>query len=180
MGRESTLDARPSTTHDPRHTTYDHPRPTTHDHSQRFRRSTAISRILSPTRSRSLATTQGDDHSSSPVIAGGIMRPTRRLRADHPQTPPYWVLLRAGFSLPLVLRRARCALTAPFQPYSPPRGLPEGLPRRSTLRAPRRAVCFLCHFPSGHPDRGLPGALPYGVRTFLPVRPSKRTNAAVV
>ena len=32
------------------------------------------------------------------------------------------------------------------------------------------AVCFLCHFPSGRPDRGLPGALPSGVRTFLPTR----------
>jgi hypothetical protein len=30
------------------------------------------------------------------------------------------------------------------------------------------AVCFLCHCPSGHPDRALPGALPCGVRTFLP------------
>ena len=32
-----------------------------------------------------------------------------------------------------------------------------------------RAVFFLCHFPSGCPDRGLPGALPCGVRTFLSV-----------
>jgi hypothetical protein len=30
------------------------------------------------------------------------------------------------------------------------------------------AVYFLCHCPSGCPDRGLPGALPCGVRTFLP------------
>src|SRR5262249_60270524 len=30
------------------------------------------------------------------------------------------------------------------------------------------AVCFLCHCPSGCPDRALPGALPCGVRTFLP------------
>ena len=29
------------------------------------------------------------------------------------------------------------------------------------------AVYFLCHFPSGCPDRALPGALPCGVRTFL-------------
>src|SRR5207249_4817260 len=33
--------------------------------------------------------------------------------------------------------------------------------------ARKRAVCFLCHFPSGRPDRELPGALPCGVRTFL-------------
>jgi hypothetical protein len=31
---------------------------------------------------------------------------------------PYLVLLRAGFCLPPVLPRARCALTAPFHPYS--------------------------------------------------------------
>jgi hypothetical protein len=30
------------------------------------------------------------------------------------------------------------------------------------------AVYFLCHCPSGCPDRELPGALPCGVRTFLP------------
>ena len=30
------------------------------------------------------------------------------------------------------------------------------------------AVCFLCHCPSSCPDRVLPGALPCGVRTFLP------------
>jgi hypothetical protein len=33
------------------------------------------------------------------------------------------------------------------------------------------AVCFLCHYPSGHPARALPGALPFGVRTFLPPPP---------
>ena len=59
-----------------------------------------------------------DDHSSSPAITGGIKRPTRRLRTGRPRsTPPYLVLLRAGFCLPPVLPRARCALTAPFHPY---------------------------------------------------------------
>jgi hypothetical protein len=37
--------------------------------------------------------------------------------------------------------------------------------------APASAVCFLCHFPSSCPDRALPGALPCGVRTFLPPSP---------
>ena len=133
---------------------------------QRFRRRATVSRILCPAPSRSLATAPGDDHSSSPVITGGVVRPTRKPRADHPRTPPYLVLLRAGFSLPLTLQRARCALTAPFQPYLSTDG--------------RRAVCFLCHFPSGHPDRGLPGALPYGVRTFLPACSPRRAHAAVV
>ena len=31
--------------------------------------------------------------------------------------PPYLVLLRTGFTLPLALPQARCALTAPFHPY---------------------------------------------------------------
>src|SRR5438552_17367348 len=35
------------------------------------------------------------------------------------RTSPYLVLLRAGFCLPPVLPRARCALTAPFHPYPP-------------------------------------------------------------
>ena len=42
------------------------------------------------------------------------------------------------------------------------------------------AVCFLCHFPSGRPDRGLPGALPSGVRTFLPARRHSVTPRAAV
>jgi hypothetical protein len=97
-----------------------------------------------------------DDHSSSPVIAEGVKQPTRKLRTGRPRTLPYLVLLRAGFCLPPTLRPARCALTAPFHPYPPPR------------EARSRAVYFLCHCPSGHPDRALPGALPFGVRTFLP------------
>src|SRR5262249_13841888 len=73
---------------------------------------------------------------------------------------PYLVLLRAGFCLPPVLPRARCALTAPFHPCaSKVRLKPDPT---------RFAVCFLAHCPSGHPDRALPGALPCGVRTFLP------------
>ena len=48
-------------------------------------------------------------------------------------------------------------------------------PKRACLaeapKARRRAVSFLCHYPSGFPARALPGALPLGGRTFLP-RPS--------
>ena len=46
--------------------------------------------------------------------------------------------------------------------------------RGSKSRGRRRAVCFLCHFPSGCPDRGLPGALPCGVRTFLSPKRQRR------
>jgi hypothetical protein len=74
---------------------------------------------------------------------------------------PYLVLLRAGFCLPPALRPARCALTAPFHPY----------PSR-VLRRRFGAVYFLCHCPSSRPDRVLPGALPCGVRTFLPPSPT--------
>src|SRR6185503_13506368 len=38
----------------------------------------------------------------------------------------------------------------------------------------RRAVYFLCHCPSDHPARALPGALPFGVRTFLPPSRQRR------
>jgi len=62
---------------------------------------------------------RGDDHSSRPGIAGGLKRPTRRLRTGRPQAPPYLALLRAGFCLPSASRRTRCALTAPFHPYPP-------------------------------------------------------------
>ena len=46
--------------------------------------------------------------------------------------PPYLVLLRAGFCLPPVLPRARCALTAPFHPY----------PRLARFRALARGGIF--------------------------------------
>ena len=45
-----------------------------------------------------------------------------------------------------------CALTAPFHPYQPLRGL---------------AVCSLWHFPAGRPGWPLTSALPCGVPTFL-------------
>jgi hypothetical protein len=72
---------------------------------------------------------QGDDHSSSPAIAGGIKQPTRKLRTGRPIALPYLALLRAGFCLPPVLPRARCALTAPFHHClsTHPEGRVEGL-----------------------------------------------------
>src|SRR4030095_6424233 len=102
-----------------------------------------------------------DDHSSRSVIAHQLRRPTRWPRTGRPLSPPYLVLLRAGFCLPPTLPPARCALTAPFHPY----------PSTRRLRASLGAVCFLCHCPSGCPARALPGALPFGVRTFLPPSP---------
>ena len=45
-----------------------------------------------------------------------LKRPTREQRGPRIMFP-YLVLLRVGFTLPLLLPTARCALTAPFQPY---------------------------------------------------------------
>ena len=138
------------------------------------RRSQPVSRILFPS-TRRLATrlAQGNDHSSRPVIAHWLRRPTRWLgravlrnacasgrRLATPAAPPYLVLLRAGFCLPPTLPPARCALTAPFHPY----------PSTRRLRTSLGAVYFLCHCPSSCPARALPGALPFGVRTFLSPR----------
>src|SRR5687768_8084704 len=86
-------------------------------------------------------------------LPGGLGRAVRRAPLPAP-APPYLVLLRAGFCLPPTLPPARCALTAPFHPY---------------LSYPRRYV-FCATSPSSHPARALPGALPSGVRTFLPLR----------
>ena len=142
----------------------------------------AVSRILSAF--ARLRERRRDDHSSRPGIADGLKRPTRKLRtgrslvrlrpcASYGETsPPYLVLLRAGFCLPSALRQTRCALTAPFHPYSPsPFGLwrskPWGLPRRSCEASVGGRYIFCATSPSGYPDRALPGALPCGVRTFL-------------
>ncbi len=83
--------------------------------------------------------------------------PTRATPSDS-----YLVLLQVGFTLPRVLPRARCALTAPFHPYPQPGGA------RVRRADKHRAVYFLWHFPSAHAAQALPGTLPCGARTFLP------------
>lgn len=42
--------------------------------------------------------TKGNDHSSSPAVAGGIKQPTREPRTGSPQTLSYSVLLRVGLA----------------------------------------------------------------------------------
>jgi hypothetical protein len=42
----------------------------------------------------------GDDHSSRAGVTSRLKRPTREPRASHPQTLPYLVLLRLGFTEP--------------------------------------------------------------------------------
>src|SRR5581483_9375875 len=68
-----------------------------------------------------------------PSLAGSSDRPGSH--ADGPSKLPYLVLLRAGFCLPRVLPRARCALTAPFHHCHP--SLP--LARRRRVR-----LCVFC------------------------------------
>jgi len=61
-------------------------------------------------------------------------------------------LLRVGFTKPL---RSPQALVVSYTTVSP---LPPARPE---------AVCFLWHFPAGHPGSALPTTLPCGARTFL-------------
>src|SRR5262245_52224393 len=64
-----------------------------------------------------------------------------------PSHHPYSVLLPVGFAMPLLLPVARWALTPPFHPCN------------AEARRPRRAVCFLWHFPWGRPRRQLTGTV---------------------
>lgn len=57
-----------------------------------------------------------NSHSSGQRVATRLKQPTRELMRTTSMFP-YLVLLRVGFTLPLLLPAARCALTAPFQPY---------------------------------------------------------------
>jgi len=91
----------------------------THDLRVAIRRRWTISRILFPfphPKARGRATTIP---LAPPSLAGSSDLPGGFGRAVL-ITPPYLVLLRAGFSLPSALQRTRCALTAPFHPYPPP------------------------------------------------------------
>ena len=107
------------------------------------RRRGSISRILFPR-----VTTEGNDHSSGPAVAGGIVRPYPRTRPgrtarpsdrsrDRREGPPIWSCSGWGLSASRL---------------SP--GWSELLPRRFTLtaaysqrREKTEAVCFLWHFP---------------------------------
>src|SRR6185369_9485217 len=50
-------------------------------------------------------------------LPGGCGAPSRHAPQANPRLPPYLVLLRVGFAMPVALLRRRCALTAPFHPY---------------------------------------------------------------
>ncbi len=100
-----------------------------------------------------------DSHSSRTHIATRLKQPTRVQRGPRHQDT-YLVLLRVGFTMPLMLPLARCALTAPFHPYSQ-------VPPELTDLTLNGSGIFLLHWPSAHAAQTLSGTLPYGARTFL-------------
>jgi len=57
-----------------------------------------------------------DNHSSGTDVAISLKQPTQKQCGPH-IVFLYLVLLRVGFTMPLLLPKARCALTAPFHPY---------------------------------------------------------------
>ena len=69
-------------------------------------------------------------------------RPGNRLKRLRASRHPYSVLLPVGFTVPSMSPWPRWALTPPFHPY-----------------LPRKAVCFLWHFPWGRPRRTLSGTV---------------------
>ncbi len=91
--------------------------------------------------------TKRGSHSSGTALARSLVQPTRTTRLEtgwalaHP-CRPYSVLLPVGFAVPSMLPWPRWALTPPFHPYSA-----------------SGAVCFLWHFPWGHPRRTLSGTV---------------------
>jgi hypothetical protein len=103
-----------------------------------------------------------------------------RVRNLRSELPPYLVLLRVGFALPIALLRRRCALTAPFHPYPAvvamaSRVLNEAL----TTTAGRYVFCGTFRRTDLTPfSRTLSGTLLCGVRTFLSLRP--KTQEATV
>ena len=93
---------------------------------------------------RLLAQAIRDGHSSGTMFAHCLEQPTRtasltlpsrrfRFSANSPRCRPYSVLLPVWFAMPPPLPEARCALTAPFHPYSPSQLT---LPWRSKPRGP--------------------------------------------
>ncbi len=89
-----------------------------------------------------------------------------RARNRNSALPPYLVLLRVGFALPAALLQRRCALTAPFHPYS---------------GVAAEAVYFLWHFPSTGLEPGLPDVIRHTALRSSDFPPSSldATRAAV-
>jgi len=144
-------------------------------------------------------------HSSRRRVAAGVhQRPTRRFQhlleppcrigpmrsrrlALGPDFPPYLVLLRVGFTLPLALLPARCALTAPFHPYHCMEQtfgidllISHGAFPKGCSMQWRYILCGTSRPRALTPaSRTLSGTLPSGVRTFLPRQPRPPKRATI-
>ena len=97
-----------------------------------------------------------DGHSSWAAVAnnlpatypdGGVKTRLPALPGDH----PYSVLLPVGFTMPVLSPGRRCALTAPFHPYS----------------ATAKRFAFCGTFPRVTPAGRYPAPCLHGARTFL-------------
>ena len=103
-----------------------------------------------------------DSHSSRTSVATCLKQPTR-IQREPRHMNPYLVLLRVGFTLPLLLPTMRCALTAPFHPY---RNWQKNQSRRSTLcctgrrLTPPRRYLALCSMEPGLSSAALPKMKP--------------------
>ena len=148
-----------------------------------------VSRVLFP---GAVTRLRGNDHSSGSPVTRTLERPTREFRTGSPQTLPYLVLLRAGFTeppasppklvssyltlSPLPRRAGRSALCGTF-PGSPPLGVIQRSalrrsdfpPARARTRASDHSARFLSRFPLHLIIFGL--ALPLKQR---PGRPRRR------
>jgi hypothetical protein len=118
---------------------------------------------------------RADGHPSRTAVADSLMRSTREHRAGHPQSLAQEHAVAGVLPPDLapggVYRAAQVTLSAG--------GL---LHRRFTLTPGTcpGAVCFLWHYPAGHPGSVLPTTLPCGARTFLgaPVSLTRRGRPA--
>ncbi len=139
-----------------------------------------VSRVLSSTLP-SNRPGRMDGHSSGTSVTGRLARPTRTtarkcalpisfssICARHirglPAGRPYLVLLPVGFTVPLPLPGARCALTAPFHPSRP-----------ADFSAGRR-FAFCGTFPGVAPAGRYPAPYFRGARTFLPPARASRSG----
>ena len=89
-----------------------------------------------------------DDHSSGASVAGHLMQPTRTAAqkpawGQRPRAVPIWFCSRWGLPCRHCCQRRGALLPHPFTLTPDMSG----------------AVCFLWHFPWGHPRRALPGTV---------------------
>ena len=117
---------------------------------------------------------RGDGHSSGTPVAGRLARPTRTAtrKPAWPEGAPSLCGLAPGG----VCRAGRVAAAAvrSYRTLSP-------LPAVAGAEAPAaRAVCFLWHFPWGHPRRVLPGTVFPWSPDFPPPPPAEAGAGAAI